>query len=205
MPGDYTLTHTKILKSAKKLFLENGYERTNLRDICNGANVTNGAFYRHFTSKDALFSELVQPCVNHMYDIYDKSEEICYDKLTSESIVPSIEEGNKFIIYLLNYIYDNFDEFKLLIKCADGTSQDSFIEDLVNLEVQESVRFFNEAKNIGINLTIPNESTIHILSHSYFASLFECIEHEFTKEHALKNVDNIVRFFNAGWKNILGV
>lgn len=34
--GTYEITHEKILESGKKLFLENGYERTNLRELCKG-------------------------------------------------------------------------------------------------------------------------------------------------------------------------
>lgn len=205
MPGDYELTHSLILESAKKLFLENGYERTNLRDICKGADVTNGAFYRHFESKKALFSELVQPCVDYLHSMYEKSEKMCYDKLTADSILLSIEEGNKFVRVLIDFIYDNFDEFKLLIRCSDGTPQHSFVEDLVDIEVAESIKFFNEARIRGVKIIVPNERTIHMLSHCYFASLFECVEHDFKKEEAYENIDAIVRFFNAGWKNILGI
>ena len=45
--GAYDITHKKILESGKELFLKNGYERTNLRELCKKAGVTTGAFYRH--------------------------------------------------------------------------------------------------------------------------------------------------------------
>ena len=51
--GSYEVTHQKILDSGKKLFLKNGYERTNLRELCKAAGVTTGAFYRHFEDKSA--------------------------------------------------------------------------------------------------------------------------------------------------------
>jgi AcrR family transcriptional regulator len=44
-----------------KMFLENGFERTNLRDLCAEAGITTGSFYRHFTSKEDIFSYFVQP------------------------------------------------------------------------------------------------------------------------------------------------
>ena len=50
--GSYEVTHTKILESGKRMFLRNGYERTNLRDLCEDTGVTTGAFYRHFKDKD---------------------------------------------------------------------------------------------------------------------------------------------------------
>ena len=57
--GTYEITHKKILESGKKLFLENGYERTNLRELCKGAGITTGAFYRHFEDKEALLRILM--------------------------------------------------------------------------------------------------------------------------------------------------
>ena len=52
--GTYETTHEKILESGKQLFLKNGYERTNLRELCKGAGITTGAYYRHFEDKAAL-------------------------------------------------------------------------------------------------------------------------------------------------------
>lgn len=37
--GTYETTHEKILESGKQLFLKNGYERTNLRELCKGAGL----------------------------------------------------------------------------------------------------------------------------------------------------------------------
>ena len=51
--GRYENTHKRILESGKMLFLKDGYERTNLRELCKTAGVTTGAFYRHF--EDPLF------------------------------------------------------------------------------------------------------------------------------------------------------
>ena len=53
--GSYEVTHTKILESGKRMFLRNGYERTNLRDLCEDTGVTTGAFYRHFKDKEVQY------------------------------------------------------------------------------------------------------------------------------------------------------
>ena len=76
--GTYEATHTRILESGKKMFLRNGYERTNLRDLCGEAGVTTGAFYRHFKDKEALFSALVEPAVNSIQDKYETAADECF-------------------------------------------------------------------------------------------------------------------------------
>ena len=54
--GNYQETHERILKSGLAAFLEEGFEKANLRRICKAAGVTTGAFYKHFKDKEALFS-----------------------------------------------------------------------------------------------------------------------------------------------------
>ena len=63
MSRDFQQTHEKLLACAKKHFLEFGFERASIREICKDANVTNGAFYNHFADKEALFGSLVESVV----------------------------------------------------------------------------------------------------------------------------------------------
>jgi AcrR family transcriptional regulator len=53
-------THSRILESAYQLFSQNGYDVTSVADICYSAGVSKGAFYHHFSSKQAIFMELME-------------------------------------------------------------------------------------------------------------------------------------------------
>ena len=48
------LTRQTILQKAFELIYTNGYQKTSIDDILNAANVTKGAFYYHFHSKDEM-------------------------------------------------------------------------------------------------------------------------------------------------------
>lgn len=49
------MTRTRILEAAKKLFMEKGWEETTVQDIVDElSDVTRGAFYHHFQSKDDI-------------------------------------------------------------------------------------------------------------------------------------------------------
>lgn len=48
-------TRTKILKSASDMIARSGYDTTSVAEICQEANVSKGAFYHHFPSKQSLF------------------------------------------------------------------------------------------------------------------------------------------------------
>lgn len=52
-------TRTRILASALSLFARKGYEHTTFTDIAARLNMTKGAVYWHFTSKEGLLKALV--------------------------------------------------------------------------------------------------------------------------------------------------
>ncbi len=53
-------TRGKLLKSARKIFAQVGFEAARLEDIASDAGHTRGAFYAHFSSKEDLFFALLE-------------------------------------------------------------------------------------------------------------------------------------------------
>lgn len=59
-------TETTILNTALALMKERGFEAVTVRDICQAAGITTGAFYHHFASKEELFSKGFAPLDEYM-------------------------------------------------------------------------------------------------------------------------------------------
>lgn len=59
-------TKARILKTALKLFSEEGYDATGVAEICQAAGVSKGAFYHHFPTKQAVFLELLDEWVTSL-------------------------------------------------------------------------------------------------------------------------------------------
>jgi AcrR family transcriptional regulator len=53
-------TRARILEAAVECFAQHGYDATGVAEICDRARVSKGAFYHHFSSKQALFLELLE-------------------------------------------------------------------------------------------------------------------------------------------------
>lgn len=53
-------TRQRILDVAVDLFVENGYTETGLKDITRATNLTTGAFYYHFRSKEELADAIIE-------------------------------------------------------------------------------------------------------------------------------------------------
>ena len=53
-------TREVILRTATKVFFENGFEKTSVKMILSEANIVTGSFYHFFPSKEALFEAVVE-------------------------------------------------------------------------------------------------------------------------------------------------
>ena len=59
-------TEQAILESAMVLAREHSFDKVSVRDICQRAGITTGAFYHHFRSKEDLLSRGFAPLDRHM-------------------------------------------------------------------------------------------------------------------------------------------
>ena len=204
MGSSYEQTHTDILNSAKENFLEYGFERSNLRKICKDANITTGAFYRHFEDKEAVFLEIVQTTVDKMKAMYSTSESEYYKVLKNNEIEKIWDMNEDSIVPFIEFIYDHYVEMKLLLMCSDGTKYGDFIHKVSTMETKNTLKYVSVLKDLGYKTKDINEKEIHMLIQAYFSSIFEVVLHDYTKEEALAYSRTLVKFFNPGWRVILG-
>lgn len=201
----YEITHEKILKSGMELFLEKGYERTNLRELCKKAGVTTGAYYRHFETKEALFVALVEPAVQGIRQLYTESEEVSFNYLEEEKLDELFQLPEDTVCDFIRFIYRHFKSFKLVLQCADGTPYVTFLDDLVDLEVRNVKKMTEIMKDKGILVDSLSEDEYHMFNYAYFSCIFECVMHDYSEERALQYIGSLVKFFTSGWKAILGL
>lgn len=138
--GNYQETHERILKSGLAAFLEEGFEKANLRRICKAAGVTTGAFYKHFKDKEALFSELVEPLASMIRKAYAQGEErgfAGYDEgkpVTPEQVRAALEAKAAGTLATTAMLYSHRDIYELLVFRSYGTPYEHFLDWLVDEE-----------------------------------------------------------------------
>jgi AcrR family transcriptional regulator len=73
-------THKAIMDAAEKLFTQQGYTAAGVAEICKAAGVSKGAFYHHFSSKQAVFLELLDDRLKNineaMQQVVDGTREV---------------------------------------------------------------------------------------------------------------------------------
>jgi AcrR family transcriptional regulator len=99
-----------IIKSASECFAKIGYDQTDVEEICKRANLTKGAFYYHFSSKQDLFLEILDQWINRVAARIDfsrmKAENILETIIgIPDSFSPLFEEvGNQLPVFLEIYV-----------------------------------------------------------------------------------------------------
>lgn len=117
------LTRQRILDVAARLFLEKGFNKTTMRDIVEQLNMSKGAIYHHFKSKDEIINEVYrmqEECMhNQLSELQEHiKEQNGRDKICS-ILKHSVEEQKNQTVdepmsnfvksadYILKYMKDN--------------------------------------------------------------------------------------------------
>ena len=142
-------TKEKILDTALIHFLKDGFSGASLRNIVKDAGLTTGAFYKYYPTKEMLFDALTDPYVEHIYEIYDgilsEFEELSADEQTRNMSGTSSEGMDQMI----DYIYDHYDNFRLLLKCGDSGKFEDFIHNMDRETAKKNVYQLREFQTGG--------------------------------------------------------
>lgn len=195
----------RILESAKKEFLSCGYEKASTNVICKNAGVTWGALYKRYSGKDELFCALVSPIADQFKNTL-KAENDSFHSLSDDEKETAALAPESEAIAIIDYIYENFDTFKLLIGCSKGSSYGNYLDELVDILVDSTIRFMKETGHEAIiRGKKATPETIHILISSYLYGFFEPVIHDMSREDARIYAEQLKYFFNVGWADILGL
>lgn len=196
----------RILESAKKEFLSCGYEKASTNVICKNAGVTSGALYKRYSGKDELFCALVSL-------VADKFKELLKGVNDNFHALPDNEKSNAAFspksqtngyVDFIDFVYEHFDVFKLLIESSKGSSYENYMHELVDILAESIMRFMKETKREAVILGKKvTPEIIHILITSHLNGLFEPVIHNMSREDARVYSEQLQYFFNVGWADIL--
>lgn len=198
-------TLSRILSAAKREFMEKGFLNASLRSIVKDAGVTTGAFYRYYDSKEALFAALVGEHAAYVLDLFNHTVDD-FEKLPGKvQTEQMIDTSSDCMQQMLDYVYDHYDAFKLLIECAEGTAYADFIHQLVVREVDSTYKYMRTLSDMGYEVEPLNKNLVHIIASGLFAGIFETVVHDMPRDEAKEYVSQLQRFSAAGWSELLHV
>lgn len=200
-----TQTQQRILEVGKQEFLEKGFKDASLRAIVKKAGFTQGAFYGYYDSKEALFNALVEPASKGLLDGFMEATKKHYDLIPEDKAVQSQELSTEYLRYFMDYIYDNFDAFKLILCCSSGTKYENFVHDLVELEVKQTEAYYEQLRAAGQMEGGISHELHHLITSAYFTAVFETVVHDMERSRAMCYIEELAVFFNYGWEGLMKI
>ena len=114
------------------------------------------------------------------------------------------QESSDCVMWMVDYVYQNFDAFKLLICHAQGTAYEHFVHRMVEIEVEATERYMEVLRRLGRPVPKLDPQLCHIIASGLFNGIFEIVVHDMPYERARRNVQQLQEFYLAGWQKMMG-
>ena len=158
---------SSILDSAFKLFTKKGINDTSIQEIADNAGVGKGTFYLYFKDKYDLEEQLI---IRKSHKLFNDA----LKKLDKESI----KKFDDQIIFIINYVIDELEKNKLLLKLISKNLSlgvySSKLNKIVDEELGIKEMFLKGIKDNNIKLKNP-EVTLFMILELASSTCFSCI------------------------------
>ena len=199
-----TATLEKIQQAALAEFLDKGFLGASLRQIVKNAGVTTGAFDGYFSSKEALFNAIVEPHAAALMGRFMEAQTTFAELPEKEQPEHMGLESGRCVDWMVDYICAHREPVKLLLCCAEGTSYEHFVHNMVEVEVEYTQRYMEVLRRLGRDIPVLDKSLCHIIASGMFNGIFEIVVHDMPRDQAMRDVDQLRAFYTAGWSKLMG-
>ena len=199
-----TATLEKIQQAALAEFLDKGFLGASLRQIVKNAGVTTGAFYGYFSSKEALFNAIVEPHAAALMGRFMEAQTTFAELPEKEQPEHMGLESGRCVDWMVDYICAHREPVKLLLCCAEGTSYEHFVHNMVEVEVEYTQRYMEVLRRLGRDIPVLDKSLCHIIASGMFNGIFEIVVHDMPRDQAMRDVDQLRAVYTAGWSKLMG-
>lgn len=192
----------KLMECAKEEFLLNGYENTSLRTIAEKAGSSKGAIYIRYPDKESMYRSLVQPVADGFCELLQSVLNQFSAMSGEEQTKQMRRHSDDGFVKVVDYLYEYFDEFKLLFTSGENTIYQEFIHRVVELDTGCTEKYIEVSGNDAISSGRLTPELSHLLSSAFYTGMFEVVIHDMPKAQAIEHIQKMRRFYTAGWQTI---
>jgi AcrR family transcriptional regulator len=132
----------RIIKSAKKEFRNNGFDKASMRDIADSAKMTVGNLYRYYKNKEDMFGAIVGGLYQELKDLRK-----------------NMPEGKERVKPLLNRLVElqknNKAEWLILFNTTKGSKYARAVDDIYSLLTEALLEQFEEREGFDEAIARP--------------------------------------------------
>ena len=194
--------YENLMRCAQQEFLEKGFALASLRTIAQEAGTSTGSIYTRFGDKEGLFRAIAEPVVDEFKSMFRKVQEDFHQFPEEEQRAEMGQYTARHQEELLDYIYDHFDVFRLLLDGAHGTRFACFLDELVDIEMDYTYKYMEVIGCESVKSGLVTEESIHIIVTAYFNGMFEVVRHNMDRAAAHRYVKMLNRYHMAGFGTV---
>lgn len=192
-----------ILTSAQLQFTKEGYLKTSMRKVADGAGVGLGNIYNYYKNKDELFRAVVRPVTNsfeRMMQQHHGRDGRDVMEMTSENYF------NEIVDEYVSLIKSNRRLMGVLLFKAQGSSLEHFKETFTDKSTALVKEWFVDmkVKHPQMNTAV-SDFIIHLHTVWMFTLLEEAIMHKVSNKDMEQIVKEYIYFEIEGWKRTLKI
>ena len=195
-------TRSKLLQSAREEFMEKGYMKASLRNICRNAGVTTGALYFFFEDKEDLFTSLTKETVNNIYQIMQKHFQNESEMLGNGQLLTPVSgeesrdfEDSKMIIHQM---YLHRDDVLLVLTKSQGSGLENIADKFVET-VEKHYMAMAKGMQAAHQDRVLDDKFIHWLAHEQIDAFIYMITHIEDEETAVNYFRQVITYMTSGW------
>lgn len=188
----------RILSAAAGIMLKRGFLKTSTRAITKKAKVTKSNFYNYFSSKEQLFSTIVEPAEQAIDFINDKAFEQIYWNIfdREEDMVQYIELHSSIIFEMMMKYRTNL---ILISDCSKGTKYENFKADLIARMVDGHLTALKAKKNFrNADILLKVKFQLHLVAMNYVEGLLEIAKHSKNDKWLFDNIKLFTEYHIKG-------
>lgn len=197
--------YERILECARQEFLEKGYQDASLRTIALKAGTSTGSIYTRFHDKQGLFDALVSPAVSCLLKWFREEEESFSQFSSDRQAELAYTYGEDKFAQFVDYIYDHYEEFRLILCCGGGSGYMDFIGELAATDMEYTLKFIHATGSNALENGRLCTELMHMLTSAFYSGIFETIVHGMSRQKAHTYVGQLRRFYICGWRDILQI
>ena len=191
----------RLIKCAKKEFLEKGFAKASLRSISSGAGLTTGAVYFFFKDKDGLFGAVVGPTLERITAIITEHYQAENDEdFTTYSHTAG--DHDDIAERLIPALYEDYDAVLILLEKAAGSSYDGIADKMIALTEQFYERIAEKYAAVCSGKRI-NRYMLHWFCHVQINAFTHLITHVSDEQTALREIRPVMDMLIEGWMNYI--
>jgi len=180
----------RLLDAARTVFSDRGLDRAKVEDITTRAQLSKGAFYLHFESKEEAFRELLAGVVSHLERLLDETsdEQLATgpDNGPFAGYVASCHQKN---VEIFEFIWENRSLMAMVFDGGGSASYQHLIEDFALRAQRQTATLIQHGIDLGFYRT---DLDLEVAA-AFIAGGFDRIARQMVREQRKPDIDAMLR------------